>query len=447
MTPSEPGAPRRPIVLGLRRVPELEPDAPLPESDPRLVARIAGEIRDRGPMTFARFMELALYDPEAGYYAGGPGDAAGDSASRTTGPGRLGDFLTAPEGHPIFGWSIARHLASVWEAIDRPARFVVREHGAGSGALAAGILDGLRRSGAPLLEAIEYQATDIAPARLDALAARLAEAGLDRHLVPIDDVPAPGAILANELLDALPVHRVEGGPNGTLLERYIAVDIVAADDNVHGGGPSQLATDAADAPDVTFTTVLAPPSTPALAARLAAEGVTLQEGQPAEICLALDDWVRRAAAPLERGALLVIDYGYAAPELYNPSRGSTLRAYHRHRVHDDPLIGIGRQDLTAHVDLTAVERAARAAGLEPVGRTTQAQFLDNLGAGELLVGLQSDPMTTLESYMAARSALVRMLDPRATGAFAVLAFGRGLPPDTRLLGLDAQHEATREADR
>jgi hypothetical protein len=152
-TPPDPR--RRPFLLGLRRVDELDPGAPLPDSDPRLVERIAGEIREAGPMTFARFMELALYDPDAGYYTGGAGGA--------TGPGRQADFLTAPEGHPIFGWSIARHLESVWEALDRPARFVVREHGAGSGALAAGILDGLRRSGSPLLQAIAYQAVDVAP--------------------------------------------------------------------------------------------------------------------------------------------------------------------------------------------------------------------------------------------------------------------------------------------
>ncbi len=464
MSTSEPRLPRRPIVLGLRRVPELELDAPLPESDPRLVERIAAEIRDGGPMPFARFMEIALYDAEAGYYAGGGGtaapggwaDAGAGSSGRTTGPGRLGDFLTAPEGHPIFGWSVARHLESVWAAMDRPARFVVREHGAGSGALAAGILDGLRRSGSPLLEAIDYQAFDIAPARLDALAARLAEAGLDRHLAPPDDIPAPGAILANELLDALPVHRVEGGPDGALLERFVTLGI-APDDNAHGGGLSQLAANANSAIDATFTTVLGPPSSVALAERLDAEGVRLDDGQPAEICLALDEWIARAVAPLERGVALLIDYGHPAAELYTAERGSTLRAYHRHRVHGDPLVAIGRQDLTAHVDLTAVERAAIAAGLAPLGGTTQASFLDDLGAGELLVGLQSDPSTSLESYMAARSALVRMLDPRATGGFAVLAYGRGLPPDadlrgfggasTGVAGADRPHKATRESDR
>ncbi|MEO5703497.1 MAG: SAM-dependent methyltransferase, partial [Candidatus Limnocylindrales bacterium] len=211
MSEPYPPAPRRPYLFGLRRVDELDLDAPLPESDPRLVARITEEIRGGGPITFARFMELALYDPEAGYYAAGVGTTAG--------PGRSADFLTAPEGHPIFGWSVARHLESVWEAIDRPAQFVVREHGAGSGALAAGILDGLRRSGSDLLNAIAYQAVDVAPARLDALAARLADSGLDRYLQPLDDTPAPGVIFANELLDALPVHRVEGGPDGSLLER------------------------------------------------------------------------------------------------------------------------------------------------------------------------------------------------------------------------------------
>ena len=392
--------------FGLRRVAELDPDAPLPDSDPQLVERIRAEIAASGPMPFARFMDLALYDPESGYYT---------RPSAEAGPGRAGDFLTAPEGHPIFGWSIARFLEAAWVAIDRPLRFVVREHGAGTGALAAGILDGLRRSQSPLFEAAEYQPADAAPARLDALAERLATAGLAGHLRAPDDTPAPGAVIANELLDALPVHRVEGGADGSLLERFVTL-----------GDHEQP-----------FDTVLGPPSSPALAARLADEQVALAPGQPAEICLALDQWVADAARPLERGIALLIDYGYPATELYDEARGSTLRAYHRHRVHADPFVAIGRQDLTAHVDLTAVERAAGAAGLELLGRTTQGPFLADLEAGELLVALQSAPGTTLASYLEARSALMRMLDPRATGAFAVLAFGRGMPPGTRVSGFAA----------
>jgi len=384
--------------VGLRRVPGLDLAAPLPESDSRLVARITAEIRDEGPMTFARFMELALYDPEAGYYTAESDDA-------TAGPGRERDFLTAPEGHPIFGWAIARHLEEVWDRLDRPGRFVIREHGAGSGALSAGILGGLRRSGSPLNEFIAYQAIEVSPPAMARFNARLEAAGLATHLEPPDDGAAAGVVLANELLDALPVHRIEGAapddPHGPVLERYVTVS-----------------------PRGELETSLGPASTPLIEARLAAEGITLDPGQPAEVSLAIDAWIAAAVAPLERGELLLIDYGADAADLYAPTRGSTLRAYHRHRVHDDPLVAIGRQDLTAHVDLTAVERAAVAACLEVLERTTQAAFLDGLGLGELLVSLQSDPATTLESYLEARSAVVRMLDSRATGAFAVRAFGR-----------------------
>jgi SAM-dependent MidA family methyltransferase len=391
------------VEVGVRSVPELAPE-PLPPSNPVLVERIADEIRRSGPMSFARFMHRALYELEHGYYE-----------SAAAGPGRTGDFLTAPESHPIFGWTIARQLEEVWERLGRPERFVVREHGAGTGALAAGILDGLRRSGSELLPAVRYQAIDVARPRLEAFTSRLQEAGFGEQLEPPYGRSAAGAVLANELLDAIPVHLVEGSAEG-LRERFVTLDAAPAD------------------PANPFSLVPGPPSSPALAERLAAEGIALEPGQRAEICLELDAWLDRAAAPLERGLVLLIDYGAAAHELYAPDRGSTLRAYHRHRVHADPLVAIGGQDLTAHVDLTAVERAAIAVELSPLGRTRQAELLAALGIGELLVGLQSNLGTTLEAYLEAKSAVVRMLDPRATGAFAVLAFGRDLPADPPLRG-------------
>ena len=176
--------------------------------------------------------------------------------------------------------------------------------------------------------------------------------------------------------------------------------------------------------------VEAEPSTPALADRLAGEGISLSDGQRAEICLALEPWLAAAAGPLERGVLLLIDYGYPAAELYDPVRrgDGTLRAYLRQRVHDDPYRHVGRQDLTAHVDTTAVERAAMAAGLSHLGTTTQAEFLVGLGAGDLLGAIQSDPTTTLEDYLAVRSAVMRLLDPGAMGRFRVMGFGRAWPP-------------------
>jgi SAM-dependent MidA family methyltransferase len=189
--------------------------------------------------------------------------------------------------------------------------------------------------------------------------------------------------------------------------------------------------------DGAFVEVEAEPTTPDLSARLAHEQIELADGQRAEICLEIGPWLADAAAGLERGVFLLIDYGYPAAELYHPirRRDGTLRAYLRHRVHDDPYIHVGRQDLTAHVDVTAVEREAAAAGLEHLGTTTQAEFLVGLGTEDLLQAIQADPATTLEDYLAVRSALMRLLDPGAMGRFRVMAFARGWPAGPPLAGL------------
>ena len=216
-----------------------------------------------------------------------------------------------------------------------------------------------------------------------------------------------GIVLANEVLDALPVHRVRR--RGDSL-REVAVDL---------------------GPDDALVEVEIDPSTPALADRLANEGIELVDGQTAEICLALDAWIAAAAASIARGVLLLIDYGAPAAALYDPvrRRDGTLRAYVRHQVHDDPYRHVGRQDLTAHVDVTAVERAAHAAGLTTIGITTQAEALMGLGIEARLQAIQADPATTFEDYTLVRSALMRLLDPAAMGRFQVMAFGRDWPDD------------------
>lgn len=389
-----------PPFAGLRRVADLAPREE-PGHDPDLLARIVEEIRERGPMTFARFMDLALYDPDHGYYASG-----------SRGPGRTGDFLTAPESHPIFGWTVARQLEEVWELLDRPDPFTIREFGAGTGALAAGILDGLTRSGSPLRGAVRYRIAERSPDRERQVADRLAAIGADDALESYDRRPIVGAILANEVLDALPVHRVVGLPDGGLAERFVDLD-----------------------PAGVFQAVDAAPSSPDLAGRLAGEGIVLAPGQAAEVCLGLDGWFADAADGLARGLLLAIDYGHPATALYQPGRGSLLRAYVHHRVHDDPFRNVGRQDLTAHVDLTAATAAAGRAGLVHLGTTSQAEFLAGLGIGDLLVALQDGPAADLGDYLAARSGVVRLLDPATTGRFAVMAFGRAMPPDAALTGL------------
>jgi len=387
-------------ILGLRRPEDLQPE-PDPGHEPALLETIRSEIQGGPPMTFARFMELALYHPGLGYYATG-----------RRGPGRSSDFLTAPESHPIFGWAVARQLEEAWDRLGRPERFTIREHGAGTGALAAAVVEGLARSGSPLRAALRYRIAERAVERERQIAERLTELGAADVLETDDGAAIVGAVLANEVLDALPVHRVQGAENGKLLELFVGLD--AAGD---------------------LAVLAGPPSTPAINGRLEQEGIRLAPGQRAEVCLALDGWIAGAAAGLERGLLLIVDYAHPAAALYEPCRGSLLRAYVRHRVHDDPFANVGRQDLTAHVDLTTVERAARAAGLAHLGTTTQSAFLAGLGVGELLVGLQGNPATTLESYLDARSALFRMLDPGVTGRFVVMAFGRDLPAEPPLAGL------------
>lgn len=382
--------------MDLRRVPARDQDI---ASDPDLLAAIHAEITRDGPMTFARFMAIALYDPARGYYRGA-----------AAGPGRAGDFLTAPEAHPLFGRTLAHFARAVHAAIGRPGEFTIREHGAGTGALAGPLVEALLvADGAPT--SVRYLVAEVEPSRVETVRAAIADH--ERVSVePDDGRPIDGLVIANEVLDALPTHRVVTR-HGELREVLVGLG-----------------------PDGDLVNVEAAPTTPALATRLAAESIALEDGQQAEICLAVDDWVEQAAVGLGRGVLVLIDYGYPAIDLYDPRRrfAGTLATYLGHQVGEDPYRAIGRQDVTAHVDLTAVERGAARAGLDLIGSTTQAELLNTLGAGELLVAEQTRPGATLQTYLEARSALVRMIDPGAMGRFRVLAFARDLPADLALPG-------------
>ena len=348
-------------------------------------------------MPFARFMDLALYHPDGGYYR-----------SSDARPGRAGDFLTAPELHPIFSQMLGRAVEEAWHVLGEPDPFVVQEHGAGEGALAIPLLRDLPA-------AIRYSPVEVDARRLAALRDRLGAEGLVDRLIDVDTGRSfDGVVIANEVLDALPVHRVRR--RGDAL-RELAVGLGA---------------------DEAFEEVEVEPTTPALAARLAAEGIELVDGQTAEIALGVDDWVATAVRPLRRGLALFIDYGAPAAELYDPvrRRDGTLRGFVRHQVSDDPYRFVGRQDLTAHVDVTAVQRAAETAGLTTFGITTQAEALMGLGIEDRLREVQADPATTMEDYTLLRASLMRLLDPAAMGRFWFMAFGRDWPPDAVLAFLD-----------
>ena len=397
----------------IRRSPPDE--TPLPPSDPVLVELLRTEIAANGPITLARFMEVALTDPDRGYYA-----AADDR------PTRSGDFLTAPELHPIFGATIARSLDEQWRALDRPDRFVLVELGSGSGALALDVLRGLAAQGSGLVEALRYEPVELMPARVTRIRERVAAAGFRRAVdetaegrgTPVRGVRSRldgGAFLANEFFDALPVHRVQH-LGGRFVELYV---------------------DRSEDPGGAFVEVPGAPSTPELAERFAAEGVALAPGQRAEVCLELERWIEVATSGIERGFGLVIDYGFEAGDLYGPSRAAgTLRAYWRQRAHGDPFVAIGRQDITAHVDFTAVERAAAGRGWRRAGLTTQAEFLVGSGLGELLERRRADPTLDASDYLALRASVGRLLDPAALGGFRVLVLSHGMAEGERLAGLD-----------
>jgi SAM-dependent MidA family methyltransferase len=403
---------------------DVPASAHVPASAAELVARIRAEIEaspDRR-ITFARFMERALYEPGLGYYRR-PADR----------PTQAGDFLTAPETHPIFGWTLARRIEAMWAELGRPSPFHLIEYGAGSGTLALAILDGMGRHGAaPLLEAIRYEPVESNPNRLADLERRFAEGGSRGRLARRKDVPGSassaggtaepeavpvtGAILANEFLDALPVHRVVIR-GGAVRELFVTRPVEAA---------GRAGTAAADRRS--FVEVEAEPSTPLLAGRLADDGLEpgrLAEGQVLEICLDLAPWLDDVAARLGRGFALIVDYGYPAAELYGPRHlAGSLLGYRAHRVVDDPFEGIGRTDLTAHVDFTALAVLAERRGLRAASLETQSEFLVGAGLEAELRALQASPETSVEDYLRARSGIVRMLDPRHMGRFRVLTLAR-----------------------
>jgi SAM-dependent MidA family methyltransferase len=377
--------------------------------DPALVAAIRADIEAAGGrIPFARFMELALYHPEWGYYR---------SPARR--PGRPGDFLTAPEAHPFFGITLARQIAECWERLGRPDPFDVREYGSGIGALAWDIIAGLSREAPACRAALRYRLVEQNPHRLEEAVAVFAAEGLGDVVVgeaaseePLE--PIAGVILANEVADAFGVHRLIWR-DGQLHEGWVIWDGDGfAEEEGH------LSPEAAAArPE----------------AMLRQHGIALSAGDRIEISPAAAAWFASAARGLARGYALVIDYGYPAPELYQQHRlEGTVRAYRAHTVSDDPFSHVGMTDLTAHVDFSALRVAGEQEGLRFAGQTNQGAFLASLGMGDLLVGLGQDPETTMAEYLAAQAAILRLIDPGGMGRFGVLIMARDAPVSPPLRG-------------
>jgi len=324
------------------------PDDRADERSRRLAELIRAEIDAAGGwIGFERYMQLALNAPDLGYYA------SGDEKL-----GAAGDFVTAPELSDALARAMAASLAPVLRAVDEP---VVLELGAGNGTLAAQLLDAFAALG---LERVRYLILETSGAlrarQQAALGGRPGVAWLDG----LPAQPIRGAIVANEVADALPVARfVKRG------DAAVPVGVT------HAGGAFAWAEGELD-PDL------------AAAVRTLEErlGEPLPDGYRSELAPALPGWIAALAESLAQGVLLLVDYGYVRRDYYRPERdGGTLICHYRHRAHDDPFLYPGLQDISAWVDFSACADAARDAGLDVAGFTTQAQFL--IGAlGPALLG-------------------------------------------------------------
>lgn len=346
---------------------------------------LRSELTERGWMSFARYMELALYAPSIGYYQG--------SAEKL---GRAGDFMTAPEMTPVYGQTLAAQVGQILEA-SAPA---VLEFGAGTGSLAIDLLRELARRGST---PEQYFIIEISSELRAAQQERIYQTVPDlAHRVEWLDALPPkfsGCVVANEVLDAMPVHLVVWREDG-IFERGVSLDAQGGFEwqDRAAGGPLLCAASAL------------PPRFPYLS----------------EINLAARAWMREWSQRLQRGAVIVIDYGFPRHEYYHPQRAAgTLMCHSRHRSHTDPLFSPGMDDITAHVDFSAIADAALDAGLDLVGYTSQAQFLINCGLMQILER-SGDPRSP--DYLRAASAANRLVSPAEMGElFKVMAVGRGVP--------------------
>ncbi len=344
-----------------------------------------------GWLSFDHWMAQALYAPGLGYYAAGNvklADADGDVRTPA------GDFVTAPQLSPLFARTLARQAAQV---LRQTQTETVLEFGAGTGALAEGVLRELDAMG---LAQTRYLILEVSADLRARQAERLAAFG-DR-VQWLDALPQSfaGCVLANEVLDAMPVSIFHWSEAGEVLERGVAVD--ASQDFVWEDRPAP----------------------PALAAAVAARMPALP-GYVSEINLQGEAWIAAMGGWLERGAALLVDYGFPRSEYYHPQRaGGTLMCHLRHHAHGDPFTAPGLQDITAHVDFTAMADAALEAGLQVLGYTSQARFLMNAGLMDLLA--QLDP-SDVQQYAQAVAPVQKLLSESEMGElFKVLAVGRGI---------------------
>ncbi len=351
-------------------------------------AHLRAAIESQGPITFARFMEQALYHPELGYYGAGPLPWGIDA-----------DYVTAPQVHPALGRSIATLAMELDEALARPDPFALLEVGSGNGQLARAVLATIEQRSPDLWQRLSFTSVERGAA---ARAAQrdLLSPGRGKSVqaeLPLSCEPLRGLVYANELFDAFPVHRVQQ-TSGGLLEAHV------------------------DVGDGELVERYLGPSTPALVQYIEDNSIDLADGQVAEICLNVQPWLAQVDGLLAAGGVLAVDYGHPTAVLYGPSRWSgTLVAQRRFALFDDPLIHPGDRDLTAHVDFGNLQRAAERLGMQWAARCSLRVFLIGMGA------TANQEQESIEARLALRHLLVSEIADAHKVAFMYKALGGDVP--------------------
>lgn len=364
------------------------------EEKPELVELLRKRIAAGDGVSFSEFMEQCLYHPDYGYYT-----------TPRIRIGKEGDFFTSSSVHSLFGRLISRQLQQMWQLLGR-GEFTVAEQGAGEGHLCLDILDALADEAPDFYRQLNYRIVEISPDHEQGQAEKLQrhiDAGRVDWCSLAELKGMQGCFLSNELVDAFPVHLVDK-QGGELKEIFVVNS------------------------EVGFVEEVRPLKNPAIEEYFSLIGTGLLEGNRGEVNLLALEWLQGVAEVLERGFVLTIDYGYPADELFAPfRRNGTLLCYHKHQATENPYQRLGCQDITAHIDFTALQKVGEQRGLETLYFGEQYRFLLGLGFLEALVEMQmreTDP----QKAQALRLTLKNLVMPEGGmgESFKVLVQGKGV---------------------
>jgi len=370
----------------------------IPKSHTALERSLIAHIAKYGPVTFESFMNFVLYDNDQGYYP---------TRRRTSGSkpvGTDGDYFTSPITHPVFGALLALQLREMWLLLDSPSEFTVVEMGAGDGTLRLDILEYVQQELPDFAQTIRYVATDLVPpSNVNGV--------IGNSCLPVDVV---GCIISNELLDAYPFNRFIVR-DGVVKEIFV---------DYQGGG---------------FVDSVGEVSEPEITARVDPFLDSLTEGYKGEVNLRLAYWSDSVSATLQRGYVITIDYGYDRPDLYESSRRSgSMRCYYQHTLSQDPLRRIGKQDITSHVDFTAVDHTLMVNRIKRVGTLSQRQFLFNLGLKDFSDDITLRSLTkelSREDSQENLAAIEALIDAEGLGKFRVVVHSKSIDQAHRITGI------------